>query len=99
MARENFGLLGYDSYHFCVTDLERSRRFYKEKFGFVEVARASQELIERTGQQSIVYGAGEVRVVLSTPAANNPKSESCKAARWLKRHPAGVMSLSFRVQD
>ena len=99
MARENFGLLGYDSYHFCVTDLERSRRFYREKFGFTEVARASKELVERTGQQSIVFGAGEVRVVLSTPAAGHAKAESCKASRWLKHHPAGVMSLSFRVQD
>lgn len=99
MARENFGVTGYDSYHFCVGDLERSRRFYVEKFGFTEVARASKELVERTGQQSIVFGAGEVRVVVSTPAPNHGKSESCKAARWLKHHPAGVMSLSFRVND
>lgn len=99
MARENFGVLGYDSYHFCVADLERSRRFYTEKFGFTEVARASKELIARTGQQSIVFGAGDVRVVVSTPMKGHEKAESCKAARWLKRHPAGVMSLSFRVRD
>jgi 4-hydroxyphenylpyruvate dioxygenase len=99
MARENFGMLGYDSYHFAVSDLERSRRFYTEKFGFVEVARASKELVERSGQQSIVFGAGEVRVVTSTPAPGHAKGNDCKAARYLRRHPAGVMSLSFRVQD
>jgi 4-hydroxyphenylpyruvate dioxygenase len=99
MARENFGLLGYDSYHFAVTDLERSRRFYSEKFGFTEMARASKELVERTGQQSIVFGAGTVRTVISTPAPNHPKAAECKAARYLRRHPAGVMSLSFLVQD
>ena len=99
MARENFGLIGYDSYHFAVTDLERSRRFYTEKFGFVEVARSSQELVDKTGQQSIVFGAGMVRVVVSAPVAGHAKEHECKAARYLKRHPAGVMSLSFRVQD
>jgi 4-hydroxyphenylpyruvate dioxygenase len=99
MARENFGLMGYDSYHFAVNDLERSRKFYTEKFGFTEVARASDELVSRTGQRSIVYGAGQVRVVISTPEANHPKASECKAARYLRRHPAGVMSLSFRVQD
>ena len=99
MARENFGLLGYDSYHFVVTDLERSKRFYTERFGFTEVGRASDELVEKTGQRSIVYGAGEVRVVISALDEKNEKAASCKAARYLARHPAGVMSLSFRVKD
>jgi 4-hydroxyphenylpyruvate dioxygenase len=99
MARENFGLLGYDSYHFAVNDLDRSRKFYTEKFGFTEMARASDELVARTGQRSIVFGAGMVRVVVSTPEPNHPKAQECKAARYLRRHPAGVMSLSFRVQD
>ena len=98
MARENIGLIGYDSYHFAVNDLERSRRFYTEKFGFTEVARASEELVERSGQRSVVYGAGEVRVVVST-AMDTQKGHECKAARYLKRHPAGIMSVSFRVHD
>src|SRR5690606_18710885 len=34
------------------------------------------------------------RVCLSTPLR-----QQSKAARFLKRHPAGVMSLSFRVRD
>jgi 4-hydroxyphenylpyruvate dioxygenase len=99
MARENFGLMGYDSYHFAVPDLERSRRFYTEKFGFKQVARVGDELFERTGQRSLVFGAGQVRVVVSSPDPDHPKAQDCKAARYLRRHPAGVMSLSFRVQD
>ncbi|MBI2388818.1 MAG: VOC family protein [Deltaproteobacteria bacterium] len=99
MARENFGLMGYDSYHFAVPDLERSRRFYSEKFGFTHVARAGEELLEKSGQRSLVFGAGMVRVVVSSPDPNHPKASECKAARYLRRHPAGVMSLSFRVQD
>lgn len=94
MAREHIGILGYDSYHFVVENLERSRKFYTERFGFVEVARAGDELVERSGQQSVVFGAGDLRVCVSTPLR-----QSSKAARYLKKHPAGVMSLSFRVKD
>jgi len=94
MANEQLGILGYDSFHFVVENVERSRRFYTEKLDFKEVARASDELVQRSGQQSVVLGAGDVRVCVSTPLA-----QTSKAARYLKRHPAGVMSLAFRVED
>ncbi len=94
MAVEHIGILGYDSFHFVVENLERSRKFYAERFDFKEVARAGDELVERSGQQSVVFGAGEVRVCVSTPLR-----QQSKASRYLKRHPAGVMSLSFRVKD
>jgi 4-hydroxyphenylpyruvate dioxygenase len=94
MAREHSGIIGYDSFHFVVENLERSKRFYSEKLGFKEVARAGNALVQKSGQQSVVFGAGDVRVCVSTPLA-----ASSKAARYLKRHPAGVMSLSFRVKD
>jgi 4-hydroxyphenylpyruvate dioxygenase len=88
------GILAYDSIHFVVESPERSRDFYTEKFDFQEVARAGDSLVERSGQQSFVYGAGDVRVCVSTPLAHANQS---KAARFLRRHPAGVMSLGFRV--
>jgi 4-hydroxyphenylpyruvate dioxygenase len=88
----HIGILGYDSLHFVVENLERSRRFYTEMFDFKEVARAGDDLAARSGQQSTVFGAGDVRVCVSIPLA-----ERSKAARFLRRHPAGVMSLSFRV--
>ncbi len=91
---EHLGILGYDSFHFVVENLERSRRFYTEVLDFKEVARPGDELAARGGQQSVVFGAGDVRVCVSTAL-----SQTSKAARYLKRHPAGVMSLSFRVQD
>lgn len=94
MSGEHIGITGYDSFHFVVENLERSRQFYTEKFDFKEVARASDGLVERSGQQSVVFGAGEARVCVSTPLR-----QQSKAARFLKRHPAGVMSLSFRVKD
>jgi 4-hydroxyphenylpyruvate dioxygenase len=94
MTTEHSGITGYDSFHFVVENLDRSRKFYTERFDFKEVARAGDELASRGGQQSIVFGAGAVRVCVSTPLR-----QPSKAARYLKRHPAGVMSLSFRVKD
>src|SRR6185295_16168663 len=94
MAGEHSGILGYDSFHFVVENLDRSRKFYADKFDFKEVARAGDELVERSGQQSVVFGAGDARVCVSTPLR-----QQSKASRYLKRHPAGVMSLSFRVKS
>jgi 4-hydroxyphenylpyruvate dioxygenase len=91
---ENLGLIGYDSFHFVVENLDRSREFYTRRFGFKEVAKASDDLVERSGQRSVVFGAGDARVCVSIPL-----SDKSKAARYLKRHPAGVMSLGFRVKD
>ena len=90
----SLGILGYDSMHFVVENLERSHAFYTQKLDFKEVARASQSLVARSGQQSLVFGAGGVRVVVSSPL-----TQQSKAARFLRRHPAGVMSLSFLVED
>jgi 4-hydroxyphenylpyruvate dioxygenase len=94
MSGEHIGITGYDSFHYVVENLDRSRKFYTERFDFKEVARASEELTARSGQQSVVLGAGEVRVCVSTPLR-----QQAKAARYLKKHPAGIMSLSFRVND
>lgn len=94
MSAERLGITGYDSYHFVVENIDRSRRFYTEILGFQEVARSGDELTQRSGQQSVVFGAGDVRVCVSTPLA-----QKSKAARYLQRHPAGVMSLSFTVQS
>ncbi len=93
MARGGIGLVGYDSLHFVVEDIERSRLFYK-KLDFHEVARSGDDLTARSDQRSVVFGAGAVRVCVSAPAG--PRS---KAARYLRRHPAGMMSLGFRVKD
>jgi 4-hydroxyphenylpyruvate dioxygenase len=94
MGKESLGILGFDSFHYAVENLERSRLFYTERFDFDEVARAGHALMQKSGQVSAVYGAGDVRVCVSTPL-----HQDCKAARYLRRHPAGIMSLSFRVED
>src|SRR5689334_2468530 len=65
VARETLGLLGYDSFHFAVEKSDRSRDFYVNKFDFREVARSGEELTARSGQESTVVAAGDVRVVVS----------------------------------
>lgn len=67
MTAESLGIIGYDSFHFVVANLERSIAFYKGAFDFKEVARSGDELTKKSGQQSIVFGAGDVRVCVSTP--------------------------------
>jgi 4-hydroxyphenylpyruvate dioxygenase len=94
MAKAKLGLLGYDSFHFVVENLDRSKHFYLEMLGFHEVARAGDRLALETGQQALVFGAGDVRVCVSTPL-----TQRSHAARYLRRHPAGVMSLSMRVES
>ncbi len=94
MSGPGLGIVGYDSFHFAVENFERSKRFYTDVFDFKEIARSGDELCRKGGQQSVVFGAGDVRVCLSTPL-----TQSSKASRYLRRHPAGVMSLSFRVAD
>ncbi|MBX3217791.1 MAG: 4-hydroxyphenylpyruvate dioxygenase, partial [Labilithrix sp.] len=78
MSGEHIGITGYDSFHFVVENLERSRKFYAERFDFKEVARAGDDLVSRGGQQSIVLGAGDVRVCVSTPL-----HQQSKASRYL----------------
>ncbi len=91
---QDLGIVGYDSFHFIVNDLERSRRFYTEALGFTEVARASRAKAEKGGEEASVFGAGQIRVLVSSPS--RPDS---RAARWLRVHPDGVSSLAFRVRD
>jgi 4-hydroxyphenylpyruvate dioxygenase len=91
---DSLGLLGYDSFHFIVGDLARSRRFYTGGLGFTEVARASRTKVEKGGEEASVFAAGQIRVLVSTPV--RPGS---RAARYLRIHPDGVASLAFRVRD
>jgi 4-hydroxyphenylpyruvate dioxygenase len=88
------GIIGYDSFHFIVSELSRSRRFYTETLGLAEVARASATKVEKGGEEAWVFGAGQIRVLVSSPT--RPDS---RAARYLRIHPDGISSLAIRVKD
>jgi len=91
---EPFGLKRLEALHYYVHDLPRSRRFYRERLDFAEVA-VSDAALERDGQQrSALFEAGGVRVLCSEPLGPGGR-----AARWLRVHPDGVGSVVFEVED
>jgi 4-hydroxyphenylpyruvate dioxygenase len=90
---EPIGIQRLEALHFYVRDLERMRRFYRE-LDFAEVARSGAALDARGRQRSAVFQAGHVRIVCSQPVG-----EGGRASRWLRKHPEGVGSLVFEVED
>jgi len=92
------GITRLEGFHYYVHDLERSRRFYTEKLDFAETWRSSPELEQQTGQRSACFSAGKVMVVCSAPIGRLP-SATGRAARFLAKHPDGVGTLIFEVED
>ena len=93
-ASEELGILGVDNFHYFVAEPERSKQFYEGMFGWQPVAQAGQDMVTRTGQNCTVYEGGGIRVAVSTP-----DNDRCRAGRYLKRHPAGIGSMTFHVED
>jgi 4-hydroxyphenylpyruvate dioxygenase len=94
MAKEALGIKRIESVHYYVHDLERSRRFYTEVMDFAEIGGSSAELTRRGRQESRVFMAGNSVVVCIAP-----KGEGGRAWRYLQKHPDGVGTLNFEVQD
>lgn len=97
-ARAPLGIKRLEGIHYYVHDLERSRRFYTEKLDFAETWRSSPELERRTGQHSACFSAGQIDVVCSAPIGTIAEARS-RAARFLAKHPDGVGTLVFEVED
>ncbi len=93
-ALEPIGIVRLEGLHAYVHDLERSRRFYTGRLDFAETAVSSPELQREGHQRSAVFEAAGVRVVCSEPAGDGGR-----ASRWLRKHPDGVGSLIFEVED
>lgn len=91
---EPLGIKKIEAIHYYVHDLDRSRRFYTEKLDFAEAGHSTPELEERGKQRSVVFEAGDVRVICSAPLG-----EGGRAHRWLEKHPDGVGTLVFEVED
>jgi 4-hydroxyphenylpyruvate dioxygenase len=88
------GIRRIEAIHYYVKDLERSRRFYTEKLDFAEVAQSSEELAQRGRQDALVFDAGGCRVICSSP-----RGAGGRAHRYLQKHPDGVGSVVFEVED
>ncbi len=90
----SLGIRRIEAIHYYVRDLERSRRFYTERLDFAEVARSSEELAKGGKQDALVFEAGGCRVVCSSP-----RGQGGRAHRYLQKHPDGVGSILFEVDD
>lgn len=91
---ESLGIKKVESVHWYVHDLERSRRFYTEKMDFAELGESSPELTQRGRQRSVVFQAGQVTLMCSAPVG-----EGGRAWRWLQKHPEGVGTVNYLVED
>jgi len=88
------GLLGLEAIVYYSHDLDRSRRFYVDQLDFAEIGRSSAELEARGRQRSAVFRAGEITIIVQQPLGNGGR-----AARFLGKHPPGIGTLVFAVED
>jgi len=91
---ESLGIRKIESLLYYVEDLERVRRFFLDKLDFAEIGVSSPELEAEGRQKSAVFQAGGVTMVICQPAG-----EGGRAWRWLRKHPEGVGTIVFQVED
>ena len=90
----SLGIKAVEAVHYYVRDIERSRRFYTEKLDFAEIGQSSGELNEGGKQRSVVFQAGNCVVICS-----EPQGDGGRAARFLNKHPDGIGTVVFEVED
>jgi 4-hydroxyphenylpyruvate dioxygenase len=91
---EPLGILGIEGVHYYVRDLERSRRFYVDRLDFSEIGESGPELTAAGRQRSVAFQGGGYIVICSTPEGQGGRAE-----RFLKRHPDGIGTVAFRVDN
>lgn len=94
MALTPLGITKLDSLHYYVHDLERARALFVDKMDFAELGASSPEMTRAGKQQSVVCGAGEANFVFI-----EPRGVGGAAWRFLKRHPEGIGTLVFQVEE
>jgi 4-hydroxyphenylpyruvate dioxygenase len=94
MTFKNLGMMGLDHVQFAVASLDHAKKLYQDRFGFTPLYRSNGSYTDKTGQKSVVYGGGKARIMVSQSV-----KETSDAARFLRVHPEGVMTVGFRVKD
>jgi 4-hydroxyphenylpyruvate dioxygenase len=88
------GIKKLEALYYYVRDLERVRRFFVDKLDFAEVGGSNSKLDESGRQRSVVFRAGDCTIVVCEPIG-----EGGRAARFLRKHPEGIGTLVFQVED
>jgi len=94
MSLEPLGLVKIDSIHYYVRDLERSRRLFVDQLDFAEIGGSSPEMEQRGRQRSRVFQANDIMFVFMEPT-----EDGGRAWRFLNKHPEGVGTIVFQVED
>jgi len=96
---EPLGIRRIEAIHYYVHDLDKSRRFYCDLMDFAEIGESSPELTASGKQHSVLFRAGDCNVICSSPLAGQGSGEGGRAARYLHRHPDGIGTIAFEVED
>jgi len=91
---EPLGMRRVEALHYYVHDLERSRRFYVERMDCAETGASTSALDREGHQRSAAFEAGDVRIICSQPLG-----EGGRAWRYLRKHPDGIGTVIFEVED
>ena len=92
--REPLGIRHIEALHYYVHDLERTRRFFVDKLDFRELGASSAELEREGRQRAVAFQAGQAVFVIHQPAG-----EGGRAWRYLRKHPEGVGTVVFEVEE
>lgn len=79
---------------YYVHDLARVRAFMLGKLDFQEVGASGPDLVTRGRQTSALFRAGDVNLVVCAPVG-----EGGRAHRYLRKHPEGVGTVVFEVDE
>ncbi len=93
-TREPLGIIKLGALVYYVHDLARVRSFMLDKLDFAEVGVSGPELTARGKQQSALFQAGDATFLVCAPVG-----EGGRAWRYLRKHPEGVGTLVFEVED
>jgi len=92
--REPLGIRRIEALHYYVRDLERARRFFVDQLDFHELGGSGPELDREGRQHAAAFQAGDAVFVL-----HQPVGEGGRAWRYLRKHPEGVGTVVFDVED
>ncbi len=91
---ESLGIKRIESVHYYVRDLAPYRRLFVKTLDFREIGGDSPQAAERAQQETAVFKAGNVQLLVTAPTS--PESAT---GQWLAEHPDGVGALVFEVAD
>jgi 4-hydroxyphenylpyruvate dioxygenase len=91
---ESLGIRRLESIHYYVGDLDRSRKLYVDYLDFAEVGESNADLTASGKQKSLLFQGGDCKIVVSMPVG-----EGGRAWRYLRKHPDGIGTICFEVED